>query len=386
MAATALIVFDQGGPGTVGEAFEGTIAGGAVTVTNDSDTDVTAFEFTMLDVPPGSSVPTGSMASGAPPSTTSFTPDVPGSYRVQLAVTGASTSDTDIRCFGVRNARGIIIPPFQRNPDPLPLTGSGVPGAKPDEQNYSGQARGWAGDRSVGQLEEFFHTYDDLPFVTVTAAPFTIPNTNQAPLYVVDLSSTGSPAIFNFPLAGWRIGQRIRVLATGGAPLDYMTVTPPAGHTINGVASLVQTPGSCATYMYLGSNAWAALSAKADRYERTLVAGVETVGVVGFQAVGGTVSVTPENYPNGTTLWQATVSTTNAADAVEIQLFNLTLGSLVVGSLLTTTSIIPVVVSNTVTLAPGANVYEAQMRLQTTGAPNQATCLQAQIAINWLQP
>ncbi len=176
MAATALIVFDQGGPGTAGQAFEGTLTGGVVTVDNDDDTGVSLLTYTMLDVPPNSGVSIGAMASGAPPQTATYTPDLPGSYRVQLEATGGGTTDTDIRCFGVRNARGIIIPPYQRNPDPLPFPGSLILGAKPDEQNYGGQARGWAGDRASGQLEEFFQTYDDTTTRTVTTTVTPIRN------------------------------------------------------------------------------------------------------------------------------------------------------------------------------------------------------------------
>lgn len=386
MAAIALIVFDQGGPGPAGEAFEGTLAGGAVTVTNDDDTDVAVFTLTMLDVPPGSAVPLGSMATGAPPATAAFTPDVAGSYRVQLEVEDSSgTTNTDIRCFGVRNARGIIIPPYQRNPDPLPLLGTGVAGAKPDEQNYGGQARGWAGDRASGQLEEFFQTYDDLPIRSVTTTPFTAPVTNQEPLYVVNLTTIGSDAIFNLPASGWRTGQRFRVQAYGSA-LYTTTINPPGGHTINGLSSIIMWVPNTAVLVYLGGTEWTLLGAKTDRYERSLVAGVETVSVIGYQAIGGSAVITPENYPNGTATWTATISTTTALDAARIRLFNLTLGSVVAGSELSTTSITPAVVSAGVTLAPGPNVYEAQLQLVTTGSPNQATCAQAQVAIDWLQP
>lgn len=257
MAAVALIVFDQGGPGTAGQAFEGTLAGGAVTVTNDDDTDVSTFTLTMLDVPPGSSVPTGVMATGAPPSTAGFTPDVPGSYRVELEVTDGTTPDTDIRCFGVRNARGIIIPPYQRNPDPKPLPGSGLPGEKPDEQNYAGQARGWAGDRSSGQLEQFFQTYDDTPSLSVTSTPFTATATNEEPLYVINLATVGGNAVFNMPVSGWRTGQKFRVRAIG-ATSYHVTVNMPGGHTLDGNPSFDLADGEGAVFVYIGSNTWVA--------------------------------------------------------------------------------------------------------------------------------
>jgi hypothetical protein len=254
MAVTALIQFNQGGPGTAGQAFEGTIAGGLVTVTNDDDTGVSTFTFTMLDVPPTSAVPTGVMTTGAPPSSATFTPDVPGTYRVQLEVTDG-TPDVDIRCFGVRNARGVIVPPYQRNPDPKPLPGSGYPGEKPDEQNYGAQARGWSGDTASGQLEQFFNTYDDVAPLTLTSTPFTATATNEEPLYVVDLATIGSNAVFNMPASGWRVGQKFRVRTTGNT-VYHVTVNMPGGHTLDGESSLALADGEGAVFIYIGSSKW----------------------------------------------------------------------------------------------------------------------------------
>ena len=56
MAATALILFNQGGPGTPGEAFAGTVAGGLVSISNNSNTDVASWRITLLDVPPDSAL------------------------------------------------------------------------------------------------------------------------------------------------------------------------------------------------------------------------------------------------------------------------------------------------------------------------------------------
>lgn len=385
MAAVALIVFDQGGPGPAGQAFEGTVAGGAVTVDNDDDTDVTSFTFTMLDVPPGSAVATGTMATGGPPSTASFTPDVSGSYRVQLEVSGASTSDKDIRCFGIRNARGIIIPPYQRNPEPLPLPGSGLPGAKPDEQNYGGQTRGWAGDRSSGQLEEYFLTYDDLPFTTVTATPFTAAAVGEPPLYLVDLTAIGSNAIFNLPTTGWRVGQRFRVVHYTGT--NYiLSVVPPGGHNINGLSQVDMLWPAGGDFLYLGGVNWLMPSASWDTYERSLVAGVENVDVTGFQSIGASILLNPAQFPNGTFVWNVVIETSNAADAAEIRLYNVTLGAVVAGAVLSTTNLTPTPLSAAFTPAVGPNLYSAQLRLQTTGAPNIATCRQAQVTTQWMQP
>lgn len=390
MPVTALIVFDQGGPGPAGQAFEGTVAGGAVTVTNDDNTDVASWRITLADVPPDSGVATGVLASANNNTpTANFTPDVPGSYRIVLEVFDAAgftgDEDTDIRDFGIRNARGFIIPPYQKLPDPLPVLGSGEPGEKPDEQNYGGQARGWTGDRTDGQLEEFFLIYDDLPFESITSTPFTAAVTGEAPLYLVDLTVIGGSAVFNLP-SGARVGQRFRIAAIGGSPLDTVTVTPPGGHNIDGRSSVAMFAGGSGVFIYRGGVRWAMLGAKYDAYERTIVGGVEDTDQTGFVAIGTTVIDTGDFINIDTVTWEAVLETTDGGDPAEIRLFNVTTASVVAGSILSTTSLTPVLVSSTITLASGQNLYEAQLRLTTTGAPNRATCKQAQVVIDWLQP
>lgn len=150
MAATALIKLTQG-PNTDlgGIAVLGTLWDGVVVVTNSDNTDVVAWSIYLRDAPPGSSLSPGLLASAlnnTPMAT--FSVDVAGSYRVELIVTGpGGTTDADIRVFGVPfcAGRGLLAPPYQKLPDPLPLLGSGLPGEKPDELNFGGQTRGWMG-------------------------------------------------------------------------------------------------------------------------------------------------------------------------------------------------------------------------------------------------
>jgi hypothetical protein len=384
MAATALIVFDQGGPGTAGQAFSGS-AGSLVTISNDNNTDVTEWEITLLDVPPNSALVPGVLASavsGTPSAT--FTPDVPGSYRIKMDLN--SEEDIDIRNFGVPNARGIITPPFQELPEPLPILGSGKVGEKPDEQNYGGQARGWTGDRSSGQMEQFFQTYDDLLFTLVTTTPYNAPADNHKPLYVVDLDTIGGPATFNLP-SGARTGQRFKVLSSGSGT-DILTVALPGSHSFQeGSTSVDILTGGTGEFVFLGSISWLMLGVKYESYERSITAGVESTQQTGFSSIGTAIPLNPADFVNsgGTASFKAVLETTDAADAAEIRLFNLTTLSAVVGSVLSTTSLTPVLVSASVTLASGVNLYEAQLRLQTTGSPNRATCKQAQLEISWFQ-
>jgi hypothetical protein len=130
------------------------------------------------------------------------------------------------------------------------------------------------------------------------------------------------------------------------------------------------------------------LGVKFDTYERSITAGVESTSQqTGFSSIGAAISLAPEDFVNsgGTATFEAVIETTNAADSAEIRLFNITTESVVSGSVLSTANLIPTLVSASVTLASGVNLYEAQLRLQTTGSPNIATCKQAQLKIDWFQ-
>ena len=160
-SVTALIQFDQGGPGTPGQAFVGA-TGSLVTVTNDSNLNVNSWQIDLVYTPPGSAVPVAVPLAfndaGSTP-TASFTPDVVGSYRLVLTVwavinrTG-NDFDRDIRNFVIPLPSGLIIPPYQKDPDKLPTLASGRPGAKPNELNIGGTELGWAGDGSDGLLAQ----------------------------------------------------------------------------------------------------------------------------------------------------------------------------------------------------------------------------------------
>lgn len=148
MPVQALLRFVQGpNSDSAGRAVAGTLTDGACTVSNGNNAGVISWKYEMLYVPPGSLVPLTVQGPGAFP-TFSFTPDVAGSYRIRLTVANSTASDinTDIRCFCVPFPGGIIAPPYQRNPAPLPLTGAG---GKPDEMNIAGQPHGWDGINSA---------------------------------------------------------------------------------------------------------------------------------------------------------------------------------------------------------------------------------------------
>jgi len=384
-AVTALIQFGQGLLGTAGEAYEGDLVSGTVNVQNDDNTNIASWRFTLLDVPPDSALATGVLASADDNTpTTSFVPDVFGSYRVMLEVFDTAglvgTTDKDIRNFGVRNARGIIIPSYQKLPDPLPVQGSGLPGQKPDEQNYAGQTRGWTGDRTDGQMEEFFLTYDDLKIKTVSSTPFTAAASGEEPLYRVTVAGA---SVFNLP-SGARVGQQFRVMPAGGAAT--ITVNPPGGHSIEGASSMDLLTGASATFVYLGGTSWTLLGLKQLVNDLVIAAGIFSTDQTGFQTIGA-IQIDSASFPNteGVT-WRAIIETTNATDSAEIRLFNVTTSSVVASSTFSTTSLTPVQVGGSISLTSGVNLYEAQLRLTGTGSPDQATCKNARLTVNWFQP
>ena len=113
--------------------------------------------------------------------------------------------------------------------------------------------------------------------------------------------------------------------------------------------------------------------------ERCIVAGTQLTATVGFTAIGSTV-LDPAELPDGfTATWEVMIETTDGADPVEIRLFNVTTAAVVASSVLSTPLLVPTVLSSTVVLAAGRNIYEAQLRLQTTGAPNRAVCKLARL-------
>lgn len=185
-SVTALIQFDQGGPGTPGQVFVGS-TGVLVTVTNDDNTNVASWQIDLVYTPPGSAVPVAvplafNDASSTP--TATFTPDVPGSYRLVVTVwavinrTG-NNYDVDIRNFIIPLPNGLVLPPYQKDPDKLPTLASGRPGAKPNEMNINGIELGWAGDGSDGLLAQALKQISD--GVVITPATITANQNDYTP-------------------------------------------------------------------------------------------------------------------------------------------------------------------------------------------------------------
>lgn len=125
----AAVQFTQGATvGAAGQALFG-VQGTAVVVANGNNATVVKWTFTVVDVPPGSSVPVGVVQSGGA-STWTFTPDHTDSFLVMVTTQDASgATATDIRSFTVKRSSGRWIPPFSATAAML---------------NFAGGTRGWA--------------------------------------------------------------------------------------------------------------------------------------------------------------------------------------------------------------------------------------------------
>lgn len=168
MPATALLKFSQGlSIGADGEAFIAS-TGTAVVIENSDNTDVGSWRIELLYGPPGSSfeqvpgTPAVLAQASSNTPTINLTPEALfyGCYRIRLSVWDlagfSGTPNVDIRNVAVPTPnKNLILSPFQKLPDPLPLLGTGEPGEKPHELNFEGQSWGWAGGDYNGTTVDF---------------------------------------------------------------------------------------------------------------------------------------------------------------------------------------------------------------------------------------
>lgn len=130
MSVSAVIRFTQVGATSPvdGQSVIG-VVGNAVTCTSAAyGAAPSGFEWSMLDVPTGSTVSTGLFATAT--AVAQFTPDVTGGYMVELKVFDSDGgSATQRLAFLVPESSGRIIPPFLGDPTSL---------------NHAGSKKGWA--------------------------------------------------------------------------------------------------------------------------------------------------------------------------------------------------------------------------------------------------
>lgn len=403
MAATALIKFTQGSPGPNGEAVFGVVSS-IVSIANVNNTDVASWRIELTYAPPGSSLEVSpgtptilAQADSNTPAAT-FTPDQVGSYRIRLVVYAATGQtgqhNEDIRVFSVPTTkRGIILPPFQKLPDPLPLPASGDPTAKPNEMNFSGQEYGWHGDNAAG-LHKFLKDADNGALAsihsTITATAQTASEGFSPRVVPIDTSSGSWPVSTGTVTigAGMPVGHTLMIVDTGGQAggTKPITVNLAGGETVAGLSSFkINRNYASATLVKVSSSVWVFRGAKTMKESIVLVGGLEATQLLGF-TTRGTVSIDTADYPNllSATL-KVVLETTDADDPAQMRLFNYTTTS-TIATLTTPGAVGPKFLSSAITLTSGANIYQAQSRLTVSGAPTAANLWSAWIEILWLLP
>src|SRR5690606_25765446 len=110
----------------------------------------------------------------------------------------------------------------------------------------------------------------------------------------------------------------------------------------------------------------------------------QSANTIGFEVISA-FEFDKGNYPSiASVTFRSILNTTNALDPAEIRIFNVTTASVVSSSVLSTSSTTSALVSSNITadMADGSNIYEVQLRLQSTtsGSP-EAFCKRAELIL-----
>lgn len=228
--ATAAIKFTQGvNVGTPGVAMFG-VTGQSVLVENG--VAAVNYKFEVIDVPPGSAVPIGTVQDGSTPSW-SFLPDVPGGYQIQITVKDSSgLTAIDQRSFGVKEASGRYIPAFK---------------ARGLANNFLNQLRGWA-----PYLEKWLRFIDGIaPLVVATTGNIDNLSTKASGEAVYALRLTGASPVLRGLQDGYP-GRRLFIYPVNNTTLSNLNGGSSAGNQIaTGTGGdVVLAAGSCAEVVY----------------------------------------------------------------------------------------------------------------------------------------
>ena len=131
MPLAALIIAQGSNVSAPGQALYLTaFVASPVNLSASFDATISKWTYALNDTPVGSSVPAAVLSSG-PVSTSSFTPDVPGSYQIALTTQDVfGKTATDIHSFIVEDSNGIAYPSLQDTPATLNFSGNAQAGWK----------------------------------------------------------------------------------------------------------------------------------------------------------------------------------------------------------------------------------------------------------------
>lgn len=320
MAASALIKFTQNGTvGADGVSLRG-VTGAQVTVENADNTDVQSWQIDLVYVDPRSGLSEQSPLAfddndNTP--TATFTPDVPGSYRLQLTVyesTGRTgTENVDIRNFVIPEPKhGFIRPPYQKLPDPRPLPGetNDPTQEKSDELNFNGNDNGWAGGGgTVGLINDFIaqvdaSNFDDLPDLSTASAgdsPVATETAYNTPLSMVydgvDVWVLNSNFLESYSGNSATSPYVGRINVASGKVVEIASFTDPGAQGALAGAILFD-------FTFNGTDLWA-VGVDSD-FNGIVVRIDRTPGELSFDAVGGSFAGSlfiRVDYDNSGNLW-----------------------------------------------------------------------------------
>jgi hypothetical protein len=116
----------------------------------------------------------------------------------------------------------------------------------------------------------------------------------------------------------------------------------------------------------------------------SLLAGVGSTAQTSFQGIGA-VPIDPTRYLGSPTFTFVAMLEATSGMTAAIQLYDLTAGAVVSGSLLTTTSTTTTKLTGSVTLPSAEHIYEVQIRISagTPGSSDRATCKCARVDVTF---
>lgn len=238
------------------------------------------------------------------------------------------------------------------------------------EGRYHGRDTAFTHSSGSPAGHSFAYTIDD-PHQTITMT--------GAGTYTADLDPSGADegAVFRFRII-YNSGAGNFILRDNGTTVRLTLSAPPASSVTYEVEAYFNgTNWLLADFMLLDVHSIRTF------HEFLGVAGVQSNSTNTFARIG-TLRVDPSLFPASLQItWEATFDTTDAGNAAEVQLYNVTDIAVVSGSTFSTTSTTASVQSAVVTLPGSQKDYEIQLRLTTTDLAQRATCTRARLVIKW---
>jgi len=329
---------------------------------------ITTFAWSLLDIPPGSTATVANSTTNTP----SFTPDLSGSYRLQLVTDGGGAGNVQVLiCAVLYDTNGMLLGRGWRSP---------AVGETSDENNFGGQTRGWAPDFEfiLGDLE------DNVPFGGILvqeegagvgtrkklnfigAGATAVDNPGQSR---VDVTIPGGYTTVEDEGTGLTARSTINFVGAGVTATDSggkTVVTIPGGSTINPVVYTLTTQ----------------FSTNLGVFTR---AGSLYLDMTPFPSTLGALSRSVQ--------FEAEVQKTAGATSVEVRLLDVTHGVVITSSNLTYSSntTLSRVTSGNLTVgsssgnirSDAATIYEMQIKMNGGGGSDQVWAAGGRLVISY---